>query len=163
MSDIATAVEALPLTGSLLDRKMKKSSSWISGAVVAAALIGGSFHAVDSSELSFKIAASMAFREAVRTARPVILEPIMKTDVTVPEACVGDVIHDLNSRRGRIREVHARGKVQVISAYVPLSEMFGYATALRSLTQGRGTSIMEFHAFEEQPSHVPLAQTSFWR
>ena len=130
---------------------------------VKAALIGGSFHAVDSSELSFKIAASMAFREAVRTARPVILEPIMKTDVTVPEASVGDVIHDLNSRRGRIREVHARGKVQVISAYVPLSEMFGYATALRSLTQGRGTSIMEFHAFEEQPSHVPLAQTSFWK
>ena len=130
---------------------------------VKAALIGGSFHPVDSSELAFKIAASMAFREAMRTARAIILEPIMKTDVTVPEACVGDVIHDLNSRRGRIREVHARGKVQVVSAFVPLSEMFGYATSLRSLTQGRGTSLMEFHAFEELPSNVPLAQTSFWR
>jgi elongation factor G len=130
---------------------------------VKAALIGGSTHPVDSSELAFKIAASMAFREAMRTARPIVLEPVMKTDVTVPEAYVGEVIHDLNSRRGRVREVHARGKIQVVSAFVPLSEMFGYATALRSLTQGRGTSMMEFFEFEEMPSNIPLAQASFWR
>jgi elongation factor G len=118
---------------------------------------------VDSSELAFKIAASMAFREAMRTARPMVLEPVMKTDVTVPEAYVGEVIHDLNSRRGRVREVHARGKIQVVSAFAPLSEMFGYATTLRSLTQGRGTYMMEFFEFEEMPSNVPLAQASFWR
>jgi elongation factor G len=130
---------------------------------VRATVYHGSFHAVDSSEPAFKIAASMAFKEAMRQARPVILEPVMKADATVPEANVGDVIHHFNSRRGRILKVVARGKVQVVEAFVPLAEMFGYATQLRSLTQGRGTYVMEFHAFEELPPNVPLAQASFWR
>jgi elongation factor G len=130
---------------------------------VRATVYHGSFHAVDSSEPAFKIAASMAFKEAMRQARPIILEPVMKADATVPEANVGDVIHHFNSRRGRILKVMARGKVQVVEAFVPLAEMFGYATQLRSLTQGRGTYVMEFHAFEELPPNVPLAQASFWR
>ncbi len=130
---------------------------------VKATVFHGSFHAVDSSEPAFKIAASMAFKDAMRQARPVILEPVMKADATVPELNVGDVIHHFNSRRGRILKVVSRGKIQVVEAFVPLAEMFGYATQLRSLTQGRGTYVMEFHAFEELPPNVPLAQASFWR
>jgi len=103
-------------------------------------LYDGSYHEVDSSEMAFKVAASMAFKEGMKKADPVILEPIMKVVVTVPEDYMGDVIGDLNSRRGRIEGMEARAGAQVIHAYVPLAEMFGYATALRSRSQGRAYS-----------------------
>ena len=111
---------------------------------------------VDSSEMAFKIAGSMAFKDAakVRKAEPVLLEPMMSVEVVVPEAYMGDVIGDLNSRRGRIQGMNPRGNVQVIGALVPLAEMFGYATDLRSATQGRATFTMHFHQYEEAPKSV---------
>jgi len=117
-------------------------------------LIDGSYHEVDSSEMAFKIAGSMAFKDGCRKADPVILEPIMKVDVTVPEDYMGDVMGGLNSRRGRIEGMEARGGAQAIRSMVPLSEMFGYATALRSSTQGRGTFSMETSHFEEVPKSI---------
>ena len=121
---------------------------------VKVTLYDGSFHAVDSSEIAFKIAGSMAFKDAVRKADPVLLEPVMSVEVVVPEAYMGDVIGDLNSRRGRIQGMNPRGNVQVIAALVPLAEMFGYATDLRSATQGRATFTMHFHQYEEAPKSV---------
>ena len=117
-------------------------------------LYDGSFHTVDSSEIAFKIAGSMAFKDAVRKADPVLLEPVMSVEVVVPESYMGDVIGDLNSRRGRIQGMNPRGNVQVIGAMVPLAEMFGYATDLRSATQGRATFTMHFHQYEEAPKSV---------
>ncbi|MCL2334835.1 MAG: elongation factor G, partial [Endomicrobia bacterium] len=117
-------------------------------------VIDGSFHEVDSSEMAFKIAGSMAFKDACRKASPVILEPIMKTEVIVPEDYMGDVIGDLNSRRGKISSMDSRNKVQHIKANVPLSEMFGYSTTLRSLTQGRGNYNMEPSHYEEVPKQI---------
>ncbi|NLN41610.1 MAG: elongation factor G [Clostridiales bacterium] len=110
---------------------------------VKVTLYDGSYHEVDSSEMAFKIAASMAFKEAMRKAEPVLLEPMMKVEVTVPEEYMGDVMGDINSRRGRIEGMEARFGVQVITAYVPLAEMFGYATDLRSKSQGRGVYTMQ--------------------
>ena len=121
---------------------------------VSVRLYDGSYHTVDSSEMAFKIAGSMAFKEAVRRADPVLLEPIMSVEVVVPEDYMGDVIADLNSRRGRIQGMTARGNVQVITSLVPLAEMFGYATDLRSATQGRATYTMHFHQYEEAPKSV---------
>lgn len=117
-------------------------------------LIDGSYHEVDSSEMAFKIAGSMAFKDGCRKASPVLLEPIMKVDVTVPEEYMGDVMGGINSRRGRIEGMEARSGAQNIRAMVPLSEMFGYATALRSSTQGRGTFSMEISHFEEVPKNI---------
>ncbi len=117
-------------------------------------LYDGSFHTVDSSEVAFKIAGSMAFKEAVRNADPVLLEPVMKVEVVVPEDYMGEVINDLNSRRGKIQGMTARGSAQVIGAKVPLAEMFGYATDLRSATQGRATFTMHFGRYEEAPKSV---------
>ena len=117
-------------------------------------LIDGSYHEVDSSEMAFKIAGSMAFKDGCRKANPVLLEPIMKVDVSVPEEYMGDVMGGLNSRRGRIEGMEARSGAQNIKAMVPLSEMFGYATALRSSTQGRGTFSMETSHFEEVPKSI---------
>lgn len=117
-------------------------------------LIDGSYHEVDSSEMAFKIAGSMAFKDGCRKASPVLLEPIMKVDVTVPEDYMGDVMGGINSRRGRIEGMEARSGAQNIRAMVPLSEMFGYATALRSSTQGRGTFSMEISHFEEVPKNI---------
>ncbi len=117
-------------------------------------LVDGSYHEVDSSELAFKIAASMAFKEAASKAKPVLLEPIMKVEVVVPEEYMGDVIGDLNSRRGKIQSITERKGARVIEALVPLAEMFGYATALRSLTQGRGTFTMQFSHYEEVPESI---------
>lgn len=114
-------------------------------------LYDGSFHEVDSSEMAFKIAGSMAFQEGVRKAKPVILEPIMKVEVTVPEDYMGDVIGDLNAKRGRIQQMSDRTNIKVVDAQVPLAEMFGYATNLRSMTQGRGNYTMEFDHYEEVP------------
>ncbi|MFO7172008.1 MAG: elongation factor G [Bacillota bacterium] len=119
-----------------------------------ATLYDGSYHEVDSSEMAFKIAASMALKNAALKAEPVLLEPIMKVEVTVPEQYMGDVIGDINARRGRIEGMEARGGVQVVRAYVPLAEMFGYATDLRSKTQGRGTYTMLFSHYEEVPKNV---------
>jgi elongation factor G len=121
---------------------------------VRAILYDGSYHDVDSSEIAYKIAASMAFKDAMRKSDPALLEPIMKVDVTVPEDYMGDVIGDLNSRRGKIDGMEARGTVQVIHSYVPLAEMFGYATDLRSKTQGRGVYAMEVHHYEPVPKSV---------
>jgi elongation factor G len=117
-------------------------------------LIDGSYHDVDSSEMAFKIAGSMAFKNAMAKADPVLLEPIMKVEVTVPEEYMGDVMGHVNSRRGRIEGMEAISGAQVIRAMVPLSEMFGYTTTLRSSTQGRGVSSMEFAAYEEVPKNI---------
>ncbi len=121
---------------------------------VKATLFDGSFHEVDSSEIAFKIAGSMAFREAMKKAEPVLLEPIMEVEVDTPEEYMGDVIGDLNKRRGKILGMEKRGAVQVIKAEVPLAEMFGYATDLRSLTQGRATFVMQFKKYEEVPKQI---------
>lgn len=117
-------------------------------------LYDGSYHDVDSSELAFKIAGSMALQEGVRKADPVILEPIMKVEVVTPEEFMGDVIGDLNSKRGRIEKMEDRAGVKVVDAKVPLAEMFGYATTLRSMTQGRASSTMEFDHYAEVPRNV---------
>ncbi|MCY6356099.1 elongation factor G [Clostridium sp. ZS2-4] len=114
----------------------------------------GSYHDVDSSEMAFKIAGSMAFKNGMAKANPVLLEPVMKVEVVVPEEYMGDVIGDINSRRGRIEGMNPRGGAQVIEAHVALSEMFGYATVLRSRTQGRGTYSMEFDHYEEVPKSI---------
>ena len=121
---------------------------------VKVTLYDGSFHEVDSSELAFKIAGSMAFKEAMAKADPVILEPIMKVTVTVPEEYMGDVMGDLNSRRGMIEGMDAIPGAQQIRAKVPLSEMFGYATDLRSKTQGRGQYVMEPGNYSEVPKSI---------
>ena len=119
-----------------------------------ATLVDGSYHDVDSSEMAFKIAGSMAFKEGCRKARAVILEPIMKVEITVPEEYMGDVIGDVNSRRGRMEGMEADDGMQEIRALIPLSEMFGYATDLRSKTQGRGTYSMEPSHYEEVPKSI---------
>ncbi|MFS8501858.1 MAG: elongation factor G [Caldicoprobacter sp.] len=121
---------------------------------VRVTVFDGSYHEVDSSEMAFKIAASMAFKEAMQKADPVLLEPIMKVEVTVPEEYMGDVIGDISSRRGRIEGTELRGNTQVIKAYVPLAEMFGYATDLRSKTQGRGNYVMQMSHYEEVPKNL---------
>ncbi|MFH1583283.1 MAG: elongation factor G [Candidatus Falkowbacteria bacterium] len=121
---------------------------------VKATVYDGSYHEVDSSEAAFKIAGSMAFKEAVRRAGPVILEPVMKVEVITPEDFMGDVIGDLNSKRGQIENMSDRAGVKVIDARVPLSEMFGYATALRSMSQGRASYTMEFDCYEQVPRNL---------
>jgi len=115
-------------------------------------LFDGSFHDVDSSEIAFKMAGSLAIKEAARKAKPVLLEPVMSVEVVVPEEYMGDVIGDLNSRRGRIEGMELRGTTQIIKSMVPLSEMFGYATDVRSRTQGRGSFTMHFGRYEEVPA-----------
>jgi elongation factor G len=114
----------------------------------------GSYHDVDSSEMAFKIASSMAVKKAAGRAKPVLLEPIMSVEVVVPEEYMGDVIGDLNSRRGRIEGMELRGTSQIIKSVVPLSEMFGYATELRSRTQGRGSFTMHFGRYEQVPATI---------
>jgi len=121
---------------------------------VRAAVYDGSYHDVDSSEVAFKIAASMAFKEGCRHANPVILEPIMKVEVTTPEEFMGDVMGDLNSRRGQIQEMGDRGPVKFILAKVPIAEMFGYATDIRSMSQGRANYSMEFLEYQKVPQNV---------
>jgi elongation factor G len=122
---------------------------------IKVALVDGKYHEVDSSELAFKIAGSMALREGVQRGGPLLMEPVMKVEVVVPDAYAGDVIGDINARRGRIEgmEIHSPG-MQAIDAIIPLAEMFGYATALRSGTQGRGTFSMEFDHYEPVGAEV---------
>jgi len=121
---------------------------------IQATVFDGSFHEVDSSEAAFKIAGSMAFQEAARRADPVVLEPIMQVEAVVPEKYLGDVVGDLNSRRAQISEMKDRGNTKVVDAQVPLSEMFGYATQLRSITQGRGSYSMEFKHYADVPGNI---------
>lgn len=119
-----------------------------------ATLVDGSYHEVDSSEMAFKVAASLAFKEGCKQSGVAILEPIMKVEITVPEEYMGDVIGDVNSRRGRMEGMDGNDGMQEIHAFIPLSEMFGYATDLRSKTQGRGTYSMEPSHYEEVPKSV---------
>jgi elongation factor G len=121
---------------------------------VKATLYDGSYHDVDSSEMAFKIAGSMAVKDAFAKADPTILEPIMRVEVTMPEEYMGDVIGDLNSRRGQVEGMESRGSTQVVRAFVPLAQMFGYVTDLRSMTQGRATSAMEFSHYAEVPASL---------
>ncbi len=121
---------------------------------VKVTLIDGSYHEVDSSEMAFKIAGSMAVKDAFVKADPVVLEPIMRVEVTMPEEFMGDVIGDLNSRRGQMEGMESRGSTQVVRAFVPLAQMFGYVTDLRSMTQGRATSAMEFSHYAEVPASL---------
>ena len=121
---------------------------------VKARLFDGSYHDVDSSETAFKVAASLALREAAKKADPVILEPMMMVDITVPEDYLGDVMGHVSARRGRIEGTTARGNAQIVKGFIPLSEMFGYATTLRSATQGRGTFTMQFDHYEPVPKSI---------
>jgi elongation factor G len=121
---------------------------------VKASLVDGSYHDVDSSEMAFKIAASLALKNAVSKCNPVILEPVMRVEVVVPEEYMGDIMGQVTARRGRVEGMEARGNAQVVRAMIPLSEMFGYATALRSSTQGRGVFTMHFDHYEEVPKSV---------
>jgi elongation factor G len=117
-------------------------------------LVDGSFHDVDSSEMAFKIAGSMAFQEGARKAKPVLLEPVMAVEVVTPEEFLGDVIGDLSRRRGKVQGQEQRGNALAVQAFVPLGEMFGYATDLRSSTQGRANYTMQFERYEEVPSSI---------
>jgi elongation factor G len=121
---------------------------------IRATLLGGSYHEVDSSEMAFKIAGSMAFKKAVRQDKPVLLEPIMAVEVVTPDDYMGDVIGDLSSRRGKVDGMEQRGNAQVVRAHVPLAEMFGYATDLRSRTQGRATYTMQFDSYQQVPGSI---------
>lgn len=121
---------------------------------VRAVVLDGSYHEVDSSEMAFKIAASMAFKEAMKKAQPVLLEPIMKLEITTPEEYMGNIISDLNSRRAKVESLETRGHLKVVVAKIPLSETFGYATVLRSLSQGRASYIMQFSHYQEVPEKI---------
>jgi elongation factor G len=121
---------------------------------VRVTLTDGKYHETDSSEIAFKIAGSLALKEAAKRAKPVLLEPVFAVEVVMPEEFMGDVIGDLNRRRGRVNGMEQRGNAQVVSAHVPLSEMFGYATDVRSMTQGRATYTMQFDSYEEVPPNI---------
>src|SRR5436189_663340 len=117
-------------------------------------LVDGSYHDVDSSEIAFKVAGSMAFKEAMKRSKPKLLEPVMAVEVITPEDYLGDVMGNLNSRRGHVESLEPVGNAQVIKAIVPLAEMFGYATDLRSMTQGRAEFTMQFDRYEEVPQSI---------
>ncbi len=121
---------------------------------VSVKLVDGSYHDVDSSEMAFKVAGSMAFKEASKRAKPVLLEPVMAVEVVTPEEYMGDVIGNINSRRGQIEGMEPRGNAQVIRARVPLAEMFGYATDVRTMSQGRATYTMQFLHYAEVPHSI---------
>ena len=147
--------EYIPAVGEGIEEAMK--AGILGGFPVVgvhANVYDGSYHEVDSSEMAFKIAGSMAFKEGAAKANPVLLEPIMKIEVTIPDEYMGDVMGDMNARRGRIEGMEAKGNAQIIRGFVPLSEMFGYATDLRSKTQGRGLYTMQSDHFEEVPKSV---------
>ncbi len=121
---------------------------------VRVTLFDGSYHEVDSSDMAFKIAGSMAFKEGAKKAKPYLLEPVMDVEVSAPEQYLGDVMGDINSRRGKIKSMEEKGQLKIIKADIPLGEMFGYATSLRSVTQGRGTYTMQFAHYEEVPKSI---------
>jgi elongation factor G len=118
------------------------------------ALVDGSYHPVDSSELAFRMAGSIGTKEALRQAGAVVLEPIMKVEVNAPEQFFGDILGDISARRGHVLGTESRGSTQIVRALVPLAEMFGYTTDIRSMTQGRATHTMEFDHYEPAPGHV---------
>ena len=117
-------------------------------------LVDGSYHEVDSSEMAFKIAGSMGFKDGAKKADPVLLEPVMKVEVTMPEEYLGDVIGNITRRRGNVQGMEVRNGIQIVDSIIPLSEMFGYATDLRSRTQGRGNFTMQFAHYEEVPASI---------
>jgi elongation factor G len=121
---------------------------------VRVTLTDGKYHEVDSSEVAFKIAGSMALQDAVKRAKPVLLEPIFSIEVVTPQEFVGDVIGDLMRRRGNVQGQEPRGNAMVVTGFAPLAEMFGYATDLRTVTQGRATYTMQFHGYEEVPTNI---------
>jgi elongation factor G len=121
---------------------------------VAVTLYDGSYHEVDSSEIAFKVAANMAFRDALKAGKSRLLEPVVEVEAVLPEEYLGDVLGGLNSRRGKVTNMESRSGAQIVRAEVPLSEMFGYATTLRSTTQGRATYSMQFSHYDEVPQHV---------
>jgi elongation factor G len=121
---------------------------------VKVTLLDGSYHEVDSSEMAFKIAGSIALKEAAAKAGPKLIEPVMDVEVVVPESYVGDIMGELTSRRGKVGGMFERGSARVVAAHVPLSEMFGYATKLRSMTQGRGMYTMQFARYDFMPSSL---------
>jgi elongation factor G len=121
---------------------------------IGVSLYDGSYHDVDSSELAFKVAGSLAFQEAAKKANPVLLEPLMEVEVVTPDEYMGDVIGDLSSRRGKITNLEQRAGARVIRSLVPLAEMFGYATQVRSMSQGRATYTMQFDRYEEVPKNI---------
>jgi elongation factor G len=127
---------------------------------VRVTLLDGDFHTVDSSETAFRIAGQSAFREAVRQAAPVLLEPLMAVEVTTPEACVGEVVGDVNARRGQVRSITDRAGAKCVDALVPLAEMFGYAGDLRNRTSGRAGFAMEFDSYAPVPSHIAAASVA---
>ena len=147
--------EYIPAVGEGIEEAMK--SGILGGFPVVgvyANVYDGSYHEVDSSEMAFHIAGSLEFKDAIKQGAPVLLEPIMKVEVTMPEEYMGDIIGDLNSRRGRIEGMDDLGGGKIVRAYVPLSEMFGYSTDLRSRTQGRGNYSMFFEKYEPVPKSV---------
>jgi len=117
-------------------------------------LIDGSYHPVDSSDIAFKIAGSLALRDAIKKAQPVLLEPVMKVQIITPKDYLGGVIGDMSARRGKIEGIESKGELQIINAQAPLASLFGYATALRSVTQGRATYTMQFSHYEEVPENM---------
>jgi elongation factor G len=121
---------------------------------VRVTLVDGKYHETDSSEIAFKVAGSLALQEAAKRAKPTLLEPVFAVEVVTPEEYMGDVIGDLNRRRGRVHGMEPRGNAQVVTAHVPLSEMFGYATDVRSMSQGRATYTMQFDSYEEVPPNI---------
>jgi elongation factor G len=121
---------------------------------IKATLYDGSYHEVDSSDMAFKIAGSIALKEGVKKAKPIMLEPVMKMEIVTPDESIGDILGDLNSRRAQIVSIDSRGNSRIIRSIVPLSETFGYATNLRSMSQGRATYTMEFYRYEELPSSL---------
>ena len=143
-----------PFTKEVWDREKTKQVFRDKGEAFKVELVDGSYHDVDSSEMAFKIAGSMAYKEAARKAQPVLLEPLMAVEVRTPEEYMGDVIGDLNSRRGQIQSMEDATGVKVVKALVPLSEMFGYIGDLRSKTQGRAVYSMTFHSYAEVPKAV---------
>ncbi|TMW70023.1 elongation factor G [Alteribacter natronophilus] len=147
--------EYIPSVGQGLEESLK--NGMLAGYEVIdvkATLVDGSYHDVDSNEMAFKVAASLAVKEAAKKCDPAILEPVMKVEVVVPEEYMGDIMGDVTSRRGRVEGMEARGNAQIVKAMVPLSEMFGYATSLRSNTQGRGQYTMHFDHYEEVPKSI---------
>ena len=151
----AIPLEFIPAVGKGIAEAMTKGVlAGYSMVDIKATLFDGSFHDVDSSEAAFKIAGSIAFQEGAKQAKPILLEPVMKVEVAVPEAYYGDVTGDLNSRRAQIDQMGERGQLKTAQAIIPLAEMFGYATDLRSMTQGRGTSTMEFSHYAEVPNNI---------
>ncbi|PYZ95660.1 elongation factor G [Alteribacter lacisalsi] len=147
--------EYIPSVGQGLEQSLK--NGMLAGYEVIdvkASLVDGSYHDVDSNEMAFKVAASLAVKEAAKKCNPAILEPVMKVEVVIPEEYMGDIMGDITSRRGRVEGMEARGNAQTVKAMVPLSEMFGYATSLRSNTQGRGQYTMHFDHYEEVPKSI---------